>query len=97
MVFVWILFGLIGLIFIILGAVFSFYITGYILRVFGLNSLIFGIVTAAYPALMSVMGFWRWLIIYLLFTGVMVVITITSLKKRQSKEAREYDLKEERM
>ncbi len=81
MVFVWILFGLIGLIFIILGAVFSFYITGYILRVFGLNSLIFGIVTMAYPALISIMGFWRWLIVYLLFTGVMIVITITSLKK----------------
>jgi D-alanyl-lipoteichoic acid acyltransferase DltB (MBOAT superfamily) len=81
MVFVWILFGLIGLIFIILGAVFSFYITGYILRVFGLNSLIFGIVTVAYPALMSIMGFWRWLIVYLLFTGVIIVITVTSLKK----------------
>lgn len=97
MVFVWILFGLIGLIFIILGAVFSFYITGYILRVFGLNSLVFGIVTVAYPALMSIMGFWRWLIVYLLFTGVMIVITFTSLKKNQSKKARENALKEERM
>jgi len=86
MVFVWILFGLIGLIFIILGAVFSFYITGYILRIFGLNSLIFGIVTMVYPGLMGIMGFWRWLIVYLLFTGVIIVITITSLKKRQSKK-----------
>ena len=81
MVFGWILFGLIGLIFIILGAMFSFYITGYILRIFGINSLIFGVVTVAYPALMSIMGFWRWFIVYLLFTGFMIVITITSLKK----------------